>query len=79
MKELFKAKVISQEKFSISLDLTDSNSYIDFGPPDTSQYLEGVNPIWIPMVGTINPYWQNIVDGFYFGNLPLEKNRYTTK
>lgn len=31
------------------------------------------------MLGTINPFWQNAVDGFYFGNLPLEKNRYTTE
>lgn len=31
------------------------------------------------MLGTINPYWQNVVDGFYFGNYPDTKYKITEK
>lgn len=74
--QLFAGGKISQAQFSISFDLTTSNSYMDLGPPDTSLYLTGATPTWIKMIGTQNPYWQAVVDGFYFGNNKSKK--YTT-
>jgi len=31
------------------------------------------------MVGTINPYWQSSLDGFYFGNAPTKKYKTDAK
>lgn len=31
------------------------------------------------MVGTVNPYWQSYVDGFYFGHYPDQKYKRTSK
>lgn len=77
IKKLYEGNVISEEKFSLSLDNTSTNSYIDYGPPDTTQYKSGETPVYIPMAGTVNPYWQQITDGFYFSSYPDKK--YTTE
>jgi len=41
VKELFKANLISQEKFSIGLKNWPDGGTIDFGPPDTSAIADG--------------------------------------
>ena len=69
------ANIISEKKFSISLDFTTRNSYIDYGPPDTTQMKVGLTPTYIPMLGT-NYKWQNLVDGFYISS---ENVKYTTE
>lgn len=42
---------------------------------DTTQIKTGESLKYIPMLGTVNPYWQNIVDGFYIGG---NATKYTT-
>lgn len=67
--------MISQKKFSLSLDTTTREAYIDYGPPDTTQWKSGETMQFIKMYGTQNPYWQAIADGFYFGD--AESTKYT--
>ena len=69
VKKLYEGSVISEEKFSIEFDYDFyySDSYIDYGPPDTTAFDTNLY-VEIPMIG--NNFWQQTVDGFYFEDYP---------
>ena len=64
--------------FSLSFDKKTLVSKIDFGPWDKSQWLVGASIAhWSMPNSSINPYWMQNVDGFYFGNYP--NSQFTTE
>lgn len=71
------AGIISNKKFSTSFDSKSNVSKIDFGVEDATSKYPGASAAVINMIGTINPYWQHMMDGFYFGDFP--DSRYTTE
>ena len=69
VKKLYEGSVISEEKFSLELGGIGEDSFIDYGPPDTTRF-DTDSYVEFPMIDTINNFWQQTVDGFYFGNYP---------
>lgn len=67
MIELYKAGLISQQKFSLSLQGTLNNSYIDLGPIDATVLKNSSDMTYIPVAGDVT-YWQNNIDGLTFSN-----------
>jgi hypothetical protein len=74
--QLYKGGVISEEMFSMMLDLDTTDSYMDLGPANTALFKPGAKRRWIPMPGTFNTFWQSAVDGFYVGD--SDSKKYTT-
>lgn len=77
VEKLKTAGIITNKKFSLSFDSKSNVSKIDFGLEDAASKFTNAAAVTINMIGTINPYWQQMFDGFYFGDYP--DSRYATE